>query len=176
MIKQIYKHKTLEPMLSKKLEIALNKQINFEFASAYAYQFISTFFRDKGLTGFASWFQAQAKEEVAHAQKFIDYIQDRDGHVVFEDIKGVKSNLVTTVKGAVEYSLAHEKLVTGAITDILALAIEEKDYATENLLRWFIDEQVEEESTFRGILDAVVFLNDNPVGIYELDKKLRERA
>lgn len=163
-------------MLSKKLEIALNKQINFEFFSAYTYQYITTFFKDRGLNGFATWFKAQAKEEVAHAQKFIDFIQDRDGHVVFEEIKAVKPDLVSSVKGAIEYSLAHEKMVSGAIYDLLTLAIEEKDYATENLLRWFIDEQVEEESTFRGILDAVVFLNDNPVGIYELDKKLKERA
>lgn len=163
-------------MISKKLEIALNKQISFEFASAYIYEYLSHALKDKGLHGFSEFFKKHAQEEADHARKFIDFVHDRGGKVEFEAIPAVKADIASTVKKAIEVSLAHETEVSGAINDLLTLAIQEKDYATENLLRWFVDEQVEEEALFKGILDAIVFLGDNPVGIYDLDKAVATKG
>ena len=157
-------------MISKKLEIALNKQISFEYASAYIYEYLSHFLADKGLHGFATFFKHHASEEVDHARKFINFVHNRGGKVELEAIPAVKASIADSVKRAIEVSLAHEMEVSGAINDLLTIAIAEKDYATENFLRSFVDEQVEEEALFRGILDAIVFLGDNAVGIFDLDK------
>lgn len=162
-------------MISKKLEIALNKQISFEYASGYLYEFLSHYLADKGLHGFATFFKNHAKEEVDHARKFISFVQNRGGKIELEAIPAIKPNIADSVKRAVEVSLAHEMEVSGAINDLLTLAIEEKDYAAENFLRSFVDEQVEEEALFKGILDAIVFLGDNPVGVYELDKSVANK-
>lgn len=161
-------------MISEKLQIALNKQINAEMWSSYFYLAISCKFKEKGLDGFASWMKAQADEEMSHAHKMMQYIIDRDGSVKFEAIKEATVDFKCP-KEAFEKAFAHEKVVTGSVNDLLTLAIAEKDYATENLLRWFVDEQVEEEATFKGIVEALAMIKDDAFAIYSFSNKLGER-
>ena len=77
---------------------------------------------------------------------------------------------------AFEDTLAHEKVVTGLINDLVALARSEKDYATENMLQWFVNEQVEEEETAQGMIDSLKLIGDNGFGIYTMDKELGQRT
>lgn len=158
-------------MLSKKMEIALNKQINAEFWSAYLYLSMSAYFAADGKPGFAHWFKQQFEEEQEHAMKLFDYVIDRDGKVTLDPIKEVQHEWKSPLH-AFEQTLAHEKVVTGFVNDLVKLAKEEEDYATENMLQWFVDEQVEEEATAQGYIDALKMIGDNGFGIYTLDKEL----
>ncbi len=158
-------------MLSKKMEIALNKQINAEFWSAYLYLSMSAYFAADGKPGFAHWFKQQFEEEQEHAMKLFDYVIDRDGKVTLDPIKEVQHEWKSPLH-AFEQTLAHEKVVTGFVNDLVKLAKEEEDYATENMLQWFVNEQVEEEATAQGYIDALKMIGDNGFGIYTLDKEL----
>jgi len=162
-------------MLSKKIEEALNAQVNAEFWSAYLYLSMSTNFAVKGNPGFANWFETQFKEEQDHALIFTKYILSRGGKVTLAPIAEVKIEWNTPLS-AFEDTLAHEQKVTSMINDLYALATAEKDYATQSMLKWFIDEQVEEEETTKGIIDSLKMIKDNGFGIYTLDKELGART
>ena len=162
-------------MLSKKLEAALNAQINAEFWSAYLYLSMAAYFAADGKPGFANWFEIQFKEEQDHAMKFFKYVTDRGAKVELKPIEKVDLTWESPLH-AFEETLRHEKVVTGRINDLVALAKDEKDYATESMLKWFVDEQVEEEATAQGYIDALKMIKDNGFGIYTMDKELQSRS
>ena len=161
-------------MLSKKIEEALNAQVNAEFWSAYLYLSMSTNFAVKGNPGFANWFETQFKEEQDHALIFTKYILSRGGKVTLAPIAEVKTEWNTPLS-AFEDTLAHEQKVTSMINDLYALATAEKDYATQSMLKWFIDEQVEEENNFNALLKKVRRDGDNQAALYLLDDELQKR-
>lgn len=162
-------------MLSKKIEDALNKQINAEFWAGYLYLSMSAHFAKEGKNGFANWFKVQALEEQDHAMKIFDYILARGGQVVISPIKEVPQSWSSPID-AFKAALAHEKLVTTMINNIVGLANEEKDYATLSMLTWFVDEQVEEEATAQDLIDSLEMIKDNGFGIYTLDRELKSRS
>ena len=162
-------------MLSKSLEAALNKQINAEFWSAYLYLSMSTDFAAKGYPGFANWMNIQFKEEQDHAMKFMNYVIARGGRVELKPIAEVTTSWDTPLN-AFQETLTHEREVTALINNLNSLAVEEKDYATESMLGWFIDEQVEEEETAQNLIDALKMIKDNGFGLYTLDKELAARV
>ena len=162
-------------MISKKIEEALNAQINAEFWSAYLYLSMSANFAVKGNPGFANWFNIQFKEEQDHAQIFIKYLLSRGGKVVLSPIEAVKTEWESPLD-AYKDTLEHEKKVTSMINNLYALASAENDYATQSMLKWFIDEQVEEEETAQGLIDSLTMIKDNGFGIYMLDKELSART
>ncbi|MDR1808783.1 MAG: ferritin [Prevotella sp.] len=161
-------------MLSKKMESALNAQINAEFWSAYLYLSMSAHFAGNGLSGFAHWFKHQFKEEQEHATKFMDYVISRGGTVALTPIEKVTQSWASPL-AAFEDTLAHEKTVTSLIHNLVTLANEEKDYATASLLKWYVDEQVEEEGTAQGYVDALKFIGNDKVGLYMLNTELGKR-
>ena len=161
-------------MLSKKLEDAINKQINAELWSAYLYLSMSTHFANEGLPGFANWFEIQFNEEQEHAMKFMNYMVTKGSKVVLEPIEKVDSSW-DSVLSAFEDTLAHEKVVTALINDLVAIAREEKDFATDNMLQWFVSEQVEEEDSVQTIIDALRLIGSKGYAIYMLDKDLGQR-
>lgn len=161
-------------MLPKKLEIALNEQINAEFWSAYLYLSMSTHFESKGLSGFSHWFRKQFIEEQEHATKIIDYVLARGGEVSLAGIDKVDTSWESPLK-AFEHTLAHERTVTERIHNLVKLSREEKDIATESFLKFFVDEQVEEEATAESIVDSLKFVGDEKMGIYFINKELGER-
>lgn len=161
-------------MLSKKLEEALNKQINEEFWSGYLYLSMSAHFAKEGKTGFANWFKVQALEENDHALKIFDYVLSRGGEITISPIGKVPHTWESTL-AAFKSALAHEKQVTTMINNLMTLASEEKDYATISMLQWFVNEQVEEEETSQEYVDSLEMINDNGFGIYTLDKELKSR-
>ena len=162
-------------MLSKKLEEALNAQINAEFWSAYLYLSMSADFASKGLPGFANWMEIQFKDEQDHAMKFLNYILSRGGKVELKPIAKVEKSWKSPL-AAFKSTLEHEQVVTKLINDLYALATEEKDYATQSMLKWFIDEQVEEEENAQALIDTLTLLDGNGYGIYQLDKELAARV
>ena len=162
-------------MLNKKLEEALNAQINAEFWSAYLYLSMSSDMSDKGMAGVANWFAIQFKEEQDHAMKFFNYVISRGGKVTLKPIEKVDTEWKSPL-AAFEQTLQHEEKVTSLINDLYALAEQEKDYATQSMLKWFIDEQVEEEENEKAIIDTLKLIGDNGYGLYQLDKELATRV
>ena len=162
-------------MLTKELEQALNEQINAELWSAYLYLSMSMDFASKGFAGIANWFAVQFKEEQDHATILMNYVNSRDGKVVLAPIAAVATEWASPV-AAFEDTLAHEKKVTALINNLNHMAVEARDYATQNMLAWFIDEQVEEEDSARAYVDALKKIGDNGYGLYMFDKELAART
>jgi len=161
-------------MLSKKMQDAINKQINEEIFSAYLYLSMSSDFTNKGLQGFANWMYVQYQEEITHAIKFLNYINERNGKVVLKAIKEPQHSWTSPTK-AIEDSLKHEEYITSKIHDLVTLAEKEKDYATKSMLQWYIDEQVEEEANAHKILDNLKLLGSSKDGLMILDRELGQR-
>lgn len=162
-------------MLSKKIEEALNAQINAEFWSAYLYLSMSANFAAKDLPGFANWFEVQFKEEQDHAMIFTKYILSRGGKVTLAPIAEVRTDWDTPLE-AYQDTYTHEQEVTAMINNLYALATAENDYATQSMLKWFIDEQVEEEETALALTGSLKMIKDNGFGLYMLDKELGGRS
>lgn len=162
-------------MLSKNLETAINKQINAEFWSAYLYLSMSTYASNRGLPGVANWFEVQFKEEMDHAIKFMNYMISKGNKVNLFPIDAVPTTW-DSVLNLFEENLKHEQVVTSLIYDLFALARSEKDFATESLVQWFVNEQVEEEENALNNIDALKLIGDNGFGLYSLDKELAARV
>ena len=162
-------------MLSKKMEEALNAQINAEMWSAYFYLSMSTWCAAAGKPGMAHWFEVQFREEQDHARIFFNYVLQRGGRVELKSIDAVPTEWKSELD-VFESTLAHEEKVTALINNLFALTTAENDYATQSMLKWFIDEQVEEEDNVRNILDNLRMLNGNGYGLFMVDKELAART
>jgi len=162
-------------MFSKKLESAINDQIQRELASAYIYLSMAAYFEANTLPGFANWMRIQFHEEQYHAFKFFDFVYDRGGEVKLQPIEGPPTDFDSAI-AVFEKTLAHEQLVTGHIHDLYELALEEKDYPSQVLLQWFIDEQVEEEKNAGDILDMLKMVEGNAHAVLMLDREYGARA
>ncbi len=161
-------------MLSPAIQEALNKQINHEFYSSYFYLSVSAYFESLNLQGFAHWMRLQSQEEQAHGMRLFDYLHDRNGHGTLEAIAQPPGEFQSPVD-AFQQALQHEDHVTGTINRFYELAVQEKDYAMQVELQWFISEQVEEEKQARQILDQLKMIGDQGTALYLLDKELGER-
>ena len=162
-------------MLNKKLEDALNAQINAEMWSAYLYLSMAAYCHSEGHSGTANWYEIQFQEEQAHAKILYNYVVSRGGRVVLSPIDAVPTTW-NSILDVFENTLAHEQKVTSLIIDLYALALQENDFATQSMLKWFIDEQVEEEENAQEIIDKLRMIGDNGYGKYMLDKELEARV
>ncbi|CAN5209296.1 ferritin [soil metagenome] len=162
-------------MLSKKIQAALNDQINNEFYAAYLYLSMAGYFRETNLAGFAHWMQMQRQEEIAHAMKIFDFVYDRDGLVDLQALKKPPARFESPLD-VMEQALGHEREVTAKINDLYELAVKEKDYPTQALLQWFIIEQVEEEASALQIVEQLKMIGDSRAALLMLDRELGART
>src|SRR5690554_1672660 len=161
-------------MVSKKLETAINNQINAELWSAYIYLSMLAHFSNKDLPGVANWFMVQFHEEQDHALKFMNYLVAKGNKVELQPIKEVDTSWETVIS-AFEVTLNHERVVTSLINDLVSIARSENDYATENMLQWYVNEQVEEEESEQTMIDALKLIGEGGLGVYTMDKELAQR-
>lgn len=161
-------------MHSKKVEQALNEQINEELYSAYAYLAMAAESDRLGLPGFANWFKLQYNEELGHADRFFNYILERDGRVKLTAI-GRPEISDETPLSLFEKALAHEQHITQLIFRLKDVAREESDHATDVFLEWFVNEQVEEEASTRAVVDQLKLVDGNPNGLFMIDRELAGR-
>jgi len=162
-------------MLSKKMEEALNEQLNAELSSSYIYLSLAAYYESEHLEGFASWMQMQAQEEVGHAMKFYSYIHSRGGRVLLTAIDGPQTSWKSPKAGFQE-ALNHEKKISKRIDDLVEIANAENDNASHQFLMWFVAEQVEEEESVSRVVDKLKMINDAPGGIFMMDRDLARRA
>lgn len=164
-------------MLKERVLKALNEQVNAEQYSALLYLSMSAWFEDKGLPGFANWMYVQYQEELTHANKIFKYVIERSGKV---ELKGIEQMPVEfeSVLQVAEKTLEHEQHVTALINNIVDIAIEERDHATQSFLKWFVDEQVEEEANATEIIDDLKLIEGEGRGngLFMLDRELRQRT
>jgi len=162
-------------MLPKKVEQAINKQINEELFSAYLYLSMSAYLSTKNLSGFSNWMKIQFEEEQFHAMKLYDYLIERGGRVELETIEKPKVEFGDIIS-VFEEVYAHEQKITSLINNLTDIAIHEKDHATVNILQWFIAEQVEEEATVSDLLDQLKLVEGKGSGLFMLDREAKVRT
>jgi len=162
-------------MFNKKMEKSFNEQINEELYSAYLYLSMVAYFESTNLPGFANWMRVQTQEEIVHAMKFYDYINQRNGRVVLTALADPQIEWKSPMD-AFEAAYKHEVHITAKINELVNLAIEEKDHAANMFLQWFVNEQVEEEKNPLDIIQKLKLIKNSSEGLYMLDKELATRV
>lgn len=161
-------------MFTKKMQDALNKQIQAEMASAYLYLSMAAYCEENNLKGFAHWLRLQYNEENGHALKIFDYVLERGGKVALQAIEAPQLEFGSPADIFAKV-LQHEQYVTTLIEHLYETAIAEKDYASQIFLQWFITEQVEEEAAASEILEKLKLLPEKSGALLYIDKELGKR-
>ena len=159
-------------MITSKLQKVINDQITAELWSAHLYLQMAYFLKSQGWDGLSHWMKVHSREEKEHAMSMADYLTDRGGQVKLQMINLVPEGWGSAAE-VFEHSLSQEKMVSKMIDKIVLHAIEEQDFATENFFRKFVDEQVEEEALFAGIVDRMK--SSGTAGLLFMDKELGQR-
>jgi ferritin len=162
-------------MISEKMQNAINDQIKAELDSSYLYLAMSAYCESINFKGYAAWFRAQAGEERGHAMKFYDYIVDRGGRVILKAIDMPASDFGNMQK-AFQQTYDHERVVTGMINHLYEMAVSEKDFATQEMLNWFVKEQVEEEASASEMLEQIKMTEGRLGSLLYLDRHAGKRA
>ena len=162
-------------MLTEKMQTALNAQLNAELYSSYLYLSMNAYFKSVNLDGFANWMHYQAQEELEHSMKFYDFIIQRGGNVQLQQIEAPPTEWSSPL-AVFEATLKHEQKVTGLINDLVDVAHEERDHATNIFLQWFVSEQVEEEENVGGVLEQLKLMGDAQGGLFMIDRELAKRS
>ena len=161
-------------MLTDKMQKALNGQMNAELYSSYLYLSMNAYFKSVNLDGFANWMYYQAQEELEHAMKFYDFICQRGNRVQLAQIEAPPSEWNSPL-AVFEDTLAHEQKVTGLINDLVEIANEQRDHASQIFLQWFVSEQVEEEDSVGGVLEQLKLMGEAKGGLFMMDREMAKR-
>ncbi len=161
-------------MLTQRMEEALVGQVNKEMYSAYLYMAMSSYCESKGLKGFGNWFMVQYHEEMLHAMKIYEYVNRQGGRAVLKALAEPPSEFGTPLD-MLKKTLEHERFITKSINELVDLAIEEKDHATQIFLQWYVTEQVEEEENDNDIIAQLELIGDSKQALLMLDKDLGAR-
>ncbi|GHS93159.1 ferritin [Alphaproteobacteria bacterium] len=161
--------------MNRELLDLLNEQINAEIYSSFLYLSMSLYCDDMNYRGFASWLAKQYAEEREHAERILKYLQARGEKPVLPMIEAPHQNW-TSLLEIFETVLAHEKKVSSMIRNLMKLAVSHEDYETQNMLRWFIDEQIEEEEQSSYLLEKFKKVMNNEAGVMVLDKECGKRT
>ncbi|MBI2425559.1 MAG: ferritin [Candidatus Hydrogenedentes bacterium] len=162
-------------MISPEIQDAFNKQINRELYSAYLYSAMANHFNNVNLKGFANWMRIQTDEELAHARKMIDFVNNRNGRVIYEAVDAPPSSWESPLS-VFEESYKHECFISESINEISSLAMQKKDHATHAFLEWFVTEQVEEEANADDIVQQLKLVQDAPGALFILDREMAQRT
>jgi ferritin len=164
-------NKSASTMLSTNLSEALNDQMNYEFYSAHVYFAMASYCKNENYDGFSNFFLVQAEEERSHGMKIYNYLHNRGEQAIISGFEH-PDNKFESILDAFEKSLEHEKEVTRRIYNLSDIAADEKEYATISFLRWFLDEQVEEESSFDSIIQNLKRINNDSNSLFMYDAKM----
>lgn len=162
-------------MINPKIEQALNKQLNEEFFSSYLYLSMSAYFEKLNLNGFANWMKVQSQEEYSHAMKFYTYLIQKGGTANLEQINKPENNWDNVI-AVFEATYKHEQHITECINNLVDLALEVRDHATNSFLGWFVNEQVEEEANVTKLIEELKMVADNKPGLFMMDRELAQRV
>jgi len=162
-------------VIPAKIEEAFNEQVRYELESAYIYLAMAAYFQDEGLDGMARWMHAQTQEEVTHAMRFYKHIAERGGRVGLQALAEPRREYKSALD-AFEAAYRHEQFITGRINTLMLLSREENDFASQGLLQWFVDEQVEEEDNTSRVARQLKVVDSDGRGLLMLDRELGQRT
>ncbi|MBN1658966.1 MAG: ferritin [Anaerolineae bacterium] len=160
--------------ISTKIETAFNEQIREELESAYIYLSMAAYLEAENLPGMAHWMRAQSQEEVEHAMKFFEHINERGGRVQLKALSAPPIDFGGPTD-VFQKALEHEQHITRCIHDLYRLSIEEKDYASLSMLQWFVDEQVEEEDNVGQVVEMFKLAGEKGQALFMIDRQLAQR-
>ena len=161
--------------MNSKIVAAINHQINRELYSSYLYLAMANYCHEQNRGGFAHWMEVQAKEEHEHGLKLMGYLRDRQAKVRLAAIEQPPHSYKSLLD-VFEHVLAHEEAVTAHVNELYAVALKEKDFATQIELQWFIKEQVEEEKNATEVVTLLRQANDAPAALLSLDRYMAMRG
>ncbi len=161
-------------MMNAKMVDALNKQINEEYYSSYIYLAMAAYLDDQDLDGMGHWMRMQAQEEHLHAMKIFDYMLERGARIELFAVAAPPREWDSPL-AAFEGALEHEKYMTDNINTLVDLAISERDHATNNIMQWYVSEQVEEEANVENIVKKMKMMGDSGHGLFMMDRELASR-
>ena len=162
-------------MISQRMQDQLNEQIKHEVGSAYLYIAMEAHFRSKSLDGMGQWMRVQAQEELGHAQRFFNHIDERGGRIELQALDKPQRDWDSPL-AAFQAALTHEEFITGRIDELVRVSREENDNAAGILLQWFVTEQVEEESSVQTVVDMLELVGDSGHGLLMADRELGQRT
>lgn len=160
-------------MLSKKMEAALNQQMELESYASFLYLSMASWCDQQAMEGCVQFMERQADEEREHMLRIFHYINEMDGHALVPAVKQPPHDF-NTVQSMFEQVYQHEQKVTASIHQLVELSQQEKDPTTYNFLQWFVDEQREEEALMRTILDRIKLIGEGPQSLYYIDKEVEK--
>jgi len=161
-------------VLTDKLQVALNDQINAEYHSGYLYLSMVAYFETLNLDGCAHWMRLQAEEEIQHGMKIFEYMLDQGARVKLQPVEGPQVDWKSPLE-CFEAALGHEKMMTDRINKLANLSIDEQDHATGSLLQWYITEQIEEEANVDDICAKLKLVGESGTGLFMIDRELIQR-
>lgn len=161
-------------MTSKEIHNMINAQINAELWSAYLYLSMSLCAESIGHNGISTWLYVQSCEEVDHSRILQRHLLAQGQEVKFSSIDDVPTHWSTPLD-IMQSALKQERNITKCIHDIMQKAQAENDYATSNLMSWFINEQSEEENTCQKIIQQYENASNTPCAIMQIDRDLGSR-
>jgi ferritin len=165
----------MDSMISDSLMDSLNQQMNYEFFSSNLYLAMGAYCSAENYDGFANFFLVQAEEERFHAMKIFKFLNTLGRRVTISGLD-TPNNEYNSVLNAFEQAYEHEREVTKRIYDLSDDALNEREHATIHFLKWFIDEQVEEEATFDSIIQKLKRIDNDSNAFFMLDTELGKRT
>ncbi len=159
-------------MLPKKIEAALNGQIEIEASSSQTYLAMASWAETNGLSGTSAFLYRHSDEERIHMLKLIKFVNDRGGHAEVPALKKPQKEY-RSITDIFEALLDHETHVTASINKVVDLCLKEKDYTTHNFMQWYVSEQIEEETLARTLIDKLKLIGNDKGGLYLFDRDLQ---
>ena len=155
-------------MLSEKIEKKLNDQLRIESQASYKYLALASWCSVNGFSGAAEFLYEHSDEERFHMMKVLNYINDQGGHAITPAVEQPKLDF-KSIREVFEYGYQSEKEVTAAVYEIASLSLEENDHTTHNFIQWYVNEQLEEENLYRGVLDRINLIGEGGNSLYLID-------
>jgi ferritin len=162
-------------MPTKAVEAAINDQVAKEFFAAHLYLSMAAWLDNQNLPGFSQWMRLQSDEERGHAMRLFDYLLGANGSVKLQGMEEPPTTFKSPL-AVMEAAFAHEKKVTASIRKLYELAEKEKDYPTQLMLQWFINEQMEEEKQAQDIIARLKMAGDSGAALLFLDSQMGSRG
>jgi ferritin len=155
-------------MIKKSIEDICNRQVEREFYSSLLYLSMASWTETKGYSGIAEWLYGQAEEEKVHMLKFVKFINERGGHAIMPALQKPPEEF-GDINKMFDSVLEHEQYISASINEIVALAVKENDFATNNWIQWFVAEQIEEEASVQDIIDKLNLVGTHNMYMFDRD-------
>ncbi len=159
--------------MNKKVEKALNKQIELEHFSSQLYLAMASWAEKKGYNGSANFLYAHSEEERGHMLKLFHYINDRGGHAIVPKVDQPVLDY-KSIQDVFKEIYEHEKMISKEINNLVGLCYDERDFTTQSFLQWYVTEQIEEENLFSNILDKLNLLGGDKAKMYMFDSEMEK--